>query len=71
MESQGLAQAGAARTYPYTVRTDNAPKVYFSATLGEEPEEVSGRTRSRSTPRRWDASCPSPQALMRKPRMPG
>ncbi|MDQ4063637.1 MAG: hypothetical protein M3122_07070 [Actinomycetota bacterium] len=24
--------------FPYTVRTDNAPKVRFSATLGEEPE---------------------------------
>jgi hypothetical protein len=23
---------------PYTVRTDDAPKVRFSATLGEEPE---------------------------------
>jgi hypothetical protein len=23
---------------PLTVRTDNAPKVRFSATLGEEPE---------------------------------
>jgi len=23
---------------PLTVRTDNAPKVHFSATLGEEPE---------------------------------
>jgi hypothetical protein len=28
----------AARTSPYTVRTDEAPKVRFSATLGEEPE---------------------------------
>ena len=29
----------AASTYPpYTVRTDNAPKVRFSATLDEEPE---------------------------------
>jgi hypothetical protein len=25
-------------TSPYTVRTDNHPKVRFSATLGEEPE---------------------------------
>ena len=25
-------------TSPYTIRTDNAPKVRFSATLGEEPE---------------------------------
>jgi hypothetical protein len=23
---------------PYTVRTDNAPKVHVSATLGKEPE---------------------------------
>ncbi len=28
----------AARTSPYTVRTDNTPRVRFSATVGEEPE---------------------------------
>ena len=28
----------AARTSPYTVRTDDAPKVRFCATVGEEPE---------------------------------
>jgi hypothetical protein len=28
----------AERSCPYTVRTDNAPKVRFSATVGEEPE---------------------------------
>jgi hypothetical protein len=27
-----------ARSHPYTVRTDDALKVRFSATLGEEPE---------------------------------
>jgi hypothetical protein len=27
-----------ARSHTYTVRTDNTPKVRFSATLGEEPE---------------------------------
>ena len=27
-----------ARTFLSTVRTDNAPKVRFSATVGEEPE---------------------------------
>ena len=32
-------QAGwAARTSPYTARTDIAPKVRFCATVGEEPE---------------------------------
>ena len=30
--------AQAARSSPYTVRTDDALKVRFSATLGEEPE---------------------------------
>jgi hypothetical protein len=34
----GLRACRAARTSPYTVRTDNTPKVFFSATLGEEPE---------------------------------
>jgi hypothetical protein len=24
--------------FPYTVRTDDAPRLRFSATLGEEPE---------------------------------
>jgi hypothetical protein len=34
-----VAQAGqAARTSPYTVRTDDISKVRFSAMLGEEPE---------------------------------
>ena len=26
------------RTSPYTVRTDDTPKIRFSATVGEEPE---------------------------------
>ena len=38
MESRDLAQAGAASTSHYTVRTDNTPEVRFSATLGGEPE---------------------------------
>jgi hypothetical protein len=38
MESRDLAQAGAASTSPSTVRTYDAPKVRFSATVGEEPE---------------------------------
>jgi hypothetical protein len=38
MESRDLAQAGAASTSPYTVRTDDAPRLRFSATLDEEPE---------------------------------
>ena len=32
------SQAVGSAHLPYTVRTDNAPKVRFSATLGEEPE---------------------------------
>ncbi len=28
----------AARTFPYTVRTDDTPKVRFSAAVGEQPE---------------------------------
>jgi hypothetical protein len=38
MESRDLAQAGAASTSPYTVQTDDALKIHFSATLGREPE---------------------------------
>ena len=38
MESRDLAQAGAASTSPSTVRTDDAPKVRFSAGLGRKPE---------------------------------
>jgi hypothetical protein len=38
MESRDLAQAGAASTSLYIVRTDDALKVRFSATLGEEAE---------------------------------
>jgi hypothetical protein len=35
------------RTFPYTVRTDDTPKVRFSATVGEQPEvEVS-----------WSSDC--------------
>ncbi len=34
-----LGRAGSASiTCPYTVRTDNTPKVRFSATVGQEPE---------------------------------
>ena len=38
MESQDLAQAGEASTSLYTVQTDDALNVRFSATLGEEAE---------------------------------
>ena len=38
MESRDLAQAGAASTSLYTVRSDDAFRVRFSATVGEEPE---------------------------------
>jgi hypothetical protein len=36
-EAEELGSSGV-RSRPYTVRTDDAPKVRFSATLGEEPE---------------------------------
>jgi hypothetical protein len=37
-EDSETSKAQGARISPCTVRTDDTPKVCFSATLGEEPE---------------------------------
>jgi hypothetical protein len=38
LEPDASRREPTASTFPYTVRTDDAPKVRFSATVGEEPE---------------------------------